>query len=154
MGFEINILIALTWRERGAAQTPAMAHIGWCSVCRGDAESNDDLIKCHGCKLKFHLNCAGLRAWPEAKAWKCAGCADGALVDNKKSTKHRKRIHAVRVAHKELKVCASGFYERSKAALAPFIAEEALAKLAAGGKAILKKAKPLVIGLHYHGQFS
>ena len=21
----------------------------WCSICRGDAESNDDLIKCPGC---------------------------------------------------------------------------------------------------------
>jgi len=55
--------------------TGAMATSGgWCSVCRGDAESHDDLIKCRGCKTKYHLNCAGLRAWPDSKEWRCDGC--------------------------------------------------------------------------------
>jgi SWI/SNF-related matrix-associated actin-dependent regulator of chromatin subfamily A member 5 len=117
--------------------------VGWCAVCRGDAESSDDLIRCRGCKTKYHLNCAGLRSWPEdIVAWRCNGC-EGA---EKKSSAVRSRILAVRAAHKALRASSAAFYERSKAALKPFVAEEALAKLASGGKQKLTKVAPLIIG--------
>ena len=67
---------------------------------------------------------------------------------NKKSSDHKQRIQAVRVVHKELKSRAAGFYERSRQALDPFVSADAMAKLTAGGKAILAQAKPLTIGAH------
>ena len=121
--------------------------VGWCAICRGDAESHDDLIKCHGCKSKYHLNCAGLRAWPEhAKEWRCDACASGLGTESKTSADHQQRIRAVRVVHREIKSRAAAFFERSKEALAPFVTAEKLAKLTSGGSAILKTAKPLTIG--------
>ena len=122
--------------------------IGWCTVCRGDAESHDDLIKCSGCKSRYHLNCAGLRCWPDdLKEWRCDTCVMGAN-QHQKSSAHQQRIRAVRAVHKQLKSRSAGFYEQSKAALAPFIAAEALAKLTSGGEAVLAQSQPLTIGPH------
>ena len=117
---------------------------GWCSVCRGDAESHDDLIKCRGCKTKYHLNCAGLRAWPDSKEWRCDGC----VGSDSKNSGLQKRIRAVRAVHKEISSRAAGFFEQNKAALAPFVSADAMARLTAGGAAVLAKAKPLTIGAH------
>ena len=128
----------------------ASSSVKWCTVCRGDAESNDDLIKCSGCKSKFHLNCAGLRAWPDNhKKWRCDECCSaGAPGGGKKNTGLQKRIREVKAAHRVLKLRAAGFYEGAGAALAPFVDEEALAKLTSGGEAILAQAEPLMIGPH------
>ena len=120
--------------------------MSWCCVCRGDFDSNDDLIKCRGCKSKYHLSCAGLHTRPEdIKEWRCDGCAGNS---NKKSSDHQQRIRAVRVVHKELKSRSAGFYEKSRQALNPFVSADAMAKLTVGGKAILAHAKPLTIGAH------
>ena len=98
----------------------------WCSICRGDGESSDDLLKCRGCKQKYHLSCAGLRTWPDdVKEWRCDGCAGST---NKKASGHKQRITAVRAVHKELRSRAAGWYERSRDALSPFVSADALAK--------------------------
>ncbi|EOD37625.1 hypothetical protein EMIHUDRAFT_225179 [Emiliania huxleyi CCMP1516] len=116
----------------------------WCAVCRGDAESHDDLIKCRGCKAKYHLNCAGLRAWPEnLKEWRCTGCEGS----HSRSSSHQSRITAVRAVHRSLRSRAAGFFEKSRTAIAPFVTPDALAKLTAGGEAVLAaQSKPIVLG--------
>ena len=118
----------------------AASNAGWCDICRGDAgEGGDKLLKCKACHKKYHLECAGMRSWPEA-AWTCSGCEG----HSRKDTDLKRRIRAVRSVHRELRARAASFYEREREALAPFVSEEALTKLTADAASI--PCEPLTIG--------
>ena len=115
----------------------------WCAVCRGDGASGDDLLKCKSCPKRFHLECAGLTAWPADSGKFC--CAECSIGNSSGNLNLKARIRAVRASHTQLKARQVAFYQRESAQLAPFISRRKLAELQAG-KA--PTAKPLVIGPH------
>ena len=55
--------------KRGAVETRA------CKAC-GDVEAAGRLLPCDFCGAAFHLACLGLDAFPQARFWKCAQCAE------------------------------------------------------------------------------
>jgi hypothetical protein len=108
----------------------------WCTVCRGEADDDDVMLKCTQCSKYCHPECSGLSAGAE---WSCVDC-DGAPLsgDEAKAAKQdkaslKRRVAAVRAAHARLRTASRGFLARHQQRLAPFC--DSLGKLlAAGGK--------------------
>ena len=116
----------------------------WCDTCRGDADGGGDLLSCTGCRKKFHLECAGLRAVPEAGSWTCEGCA----TSSKPDAGLKARVRAVRSAHTALKARSANFFQLRSAELAPFVPAAKLAALKSTPGSAAKPCEALRIGGH------